>query len=424
MSRARTPPKIELLCVGTELLRGRLNTHQSHLSRRLQAEGLALNRESSLPDDVPTIALEVSATLRRADAVLLCGGLGPTFDDVTRQAVAAALRRKLLYKASLYAGIRRKFARHTARIPEENKRQAFVIQGAQVLPNPHGSAPGQILALPKGRLLALLPGPYSEMSPMFETHVLPRLKRLRAKRLRARSLSIHIAGLPESIIDERLAAISASNSDALELTILSSFGQVDYHATARAPSARQAGAAIAAVRRRVYDAVGEHIFGEGDETLESAVGARLKAGGLTLAVAESCTGGLLGQRLTLTPGSSDYFLGGVIAYSNALKTKLLRVPPKLLRRHGAVCAECALAMAKGARTSCGADIGVAITGIAGPAGATPGKPVGLVYAAIAAHARKPVVHELRLKGGREEIRSRAATAALHALLQFIVLSPP
>lgn len=408
--------------MGTELLRGQINTHQGHLAKRLQSVGLALGRESSLPDDVAVIADEISAALGRSDAALLCGGLGPTFDDLTREAVARALGRKLVFKPELYAEICRKFARHNVPIPEENKRQAYVVEGAEVLPNPNGSAPGQLLEVPRGKSLktiVMLPGPYSEMAPMFDAHVLGRLKRAYAPKLFARRLSVHLSGITESVADEKLAKLSAANGAALEFTILTSAGQIDYHATARASSEAAALAAIEDVRRRVYEAVGDHVFSEGEETLESVVGGRLKARGLTLAVAESCTGGLLGARLTNVPGSSEYFLGGVLAYSNALKQSLLGVPAAVLRDHGAVSAECAAAMAEGARKACKAKAALAVTGIAGPGGGTPEKPVGLVFLALAGLSKRPEIKELRLIGPREAVRARAAAAALQLLLKAL-----
>ena len=408
-------PRVELICVGTELLRGQVNTHQAHLSKRLQTAGLALWRESSLPDDVDAVADEVRLALERCRAVLLCGGLGPTFDDVTREAVAKAVGRGLDYDPKLYQTILAKFARFHSPVPEENKRQAFVIDGAEVLDNPNGSAPGQFLRLAGGRTLAMLPGPYSEMAPMFEEQVLPRLKKAHGRRLYAQRLTVHMSGLPESVADERLSKISAAHGASLEFTILTSAGQVDYHATARAATPQAALSAIKEVRRRVYAAVGDHIFGEGEDTIEAVCGARLRAAKKTLAVAESCTGGLLGGRLTSTAGSSDYFKGGVIAYSNELKTRLLGVPRALLARSGAVSAECAAAMAQGARKACRADVGAAITGIAGPGGGTRGKPVGLVYIALAGVSRAPQVEELRLIGPRDAVRARSAAAALHLL---------
>lgn len=413
------PAKVELLCVGTELLRGQINTHQGYIAQRLPAYGLTLSRESSLPDDVGMIAAELRLAAGRADAVIVCGGLGPTFDDLTREAAAKAFGRRLVFKPALWKAIALRFNRHKVRaIPEENKRQAFILSGAKALKNERGSAPGQLFKAGK-TTVALLPGPYSEMSPMLERDVLPALRRAHAKGLHAARLVVRTSGLPESVVDERLAPVTAEASDALEFTILSSGAQVSYHATALAKSAAAARARVDAIRARVYAAVGERVFGEGDATLESAVVARLREKKLTLAAAESCTGGLLGQRLTATAGSSDVFVGGVVAYANEVKIAQLGVPARLIEKDGAVSRACALAMAAGARERLKADVGVSITGIAGPGGGTKDKPVGLVYVAASGAWRQPEVRELRLLGGRDDVRARSASAALDLLLDFV-----
>lgn len=416
--------KVELLCVGTELLRGQINTHQGYIAQKLPAFGLTLARESSLPDDVDVIAAEMRLAVKRADAVIVCGGLGPTFDDLTREAAAKAFGRALEFKPALWKKIVERFNRYKVRaIPEENKRQAFVLAGARVLNNERGSAPGQLLSV-AGASVALLPGPYSEMSPMLERDVLPALRKAHARGVHSAKLVVRTSGLPESVVDERLAPVTAQAGPDLEFTILSSGAQVSYHATARAASAAAASARIAAIREKVYAAVGERVFGEGDATLESSVGERLRASKLTLAAAESCTGGLLGQRLTAAAGSSDFFLGGVIAYSNEVKRSMLGVPRRILDSHGAVSRECALAMAQGARARLKAGVGVAITGVAGPGGGTAQKPVGLVYVAAAGARARHEVRELRLIGGRDDIRARSASAALDLLLDFVGSSRP
>ena len=415
-------PAIELLCLGTELLSGRLNTHQSHLSLELRRAGLKVSRETSLPDDAAAIAREVRSALARCDALLVCGGLGPTFDDVTREGVSAALKKPLVYRPALYAAIKRRFLRRRLSVPEENRRQAFVIAGAEVMPNKRGSAPGQLIELPRlrrgaPRLIALMPGPYAELWPMFKGQVLPRLLRLRPKGAHAVHLLVHLSGIAEAAADESLAAARQEAPEA-EFTILASAGQIDFHATASESSRPRARRLLARLRRRVYAAVGDHIFGEGPETLESAAGAALRARGLTLAVAESCTGGMLGSRLTAAAGSSDYFKGGVVAYSNDLKRRLLGVRRGTLARFGAVSAECAREMAEGARRLAASDVGLAVTGIAGPGGGSQAKPVGLVYASMAGPGRRPgVERELRRSGGREVIRQRAAAAALDLLIK-------
>ncbi|MFI5350844.1 MAG: competence/damage-inducible protein A [Elusimicrobiota bacterium] len=402
-------PKAALVCVGSELLAGQLNTHQAWLSVRLNRAGFETVGEASVPDDAGLIAAALRLALSEADAVIVSGGLGPTFDDVTREAAAKALGRRLTFKPSLWSSILKRFARYKMKVPDENKRQALVIDGAEILDNPNGSAPGQRLRV-KGRTLILLPGPGAEMYPMFEA-ALPRLARDHARGVFSASYSVRLSGVPESVADEKLDPVRARWPDA-RFTILASGGEVAFHAVSSHGSPAAARAARARLRREILAAVGEFAHGEGDASLESALGLRLMKRGLTLAVAESCTGGLLGGRITSVPGSSDYFLGGAIAYSNTVKTRALAVPASLLAKHGAVSAECAAALARGARRKLGADIGLAITGVAGPGGGTKAKPVGLVFVAVSGPRRAETVKRLEINGPREAVRARAVAAAL------------
>ena len=402
-------PKAALVCVGSELLAGQVNTHQAWLSVRLNRAGFEMTGEASVPDDAALIAAALRLALAEADAVIVSGGLGPTFDDVTREAAAKALGRRLVFKPALWTEILKRFARYKMKVPDENKRQAMVLDGAEVLDNPNGSAPGQRLRT-KGRTLILLPGPATEMYPMFEA-ALPRLARDHSRGIFPASYSVRLSGVPESIADEKLDPVRARWPRA-RFTILASGGEVSFHAATAERSAAAARAARARLRREILAAVGEYAHGEADVTLEAALGARLRKRGLTLAVAESCTGGLLGGRLTSVPGSSAYFLGGVISYADSVKIRRLGVAPSLLAEHGAVSAECAAALARGARRALGADVGVSITGVAGPGGGTKTKPVGLVFVAVSGPRRAQAVKRLEINGPREAVRSRAVSAAL------------
>lgn len=421
------PAKVELICVGTELLEGQVNTHQAYIGRRLRAVGLELARASTLPDARDCLAAAVAEALGRSDALLLCGGLGPTFDDLTREAVGKALGRKLVYTPALFREIERQFARHRLPVPEENKRQAFVIEGARALSNGIGSAPGQLLSRERrGRppqTIALMPGPYAELAPMFERQILPRLKRVYAARVHAETVVLRLSGIVESMADEKLAFLTARPDDGLRFTILSGNGQVDFHITAFAATRAQSRRHLAAARLRALEAVGEHFFGQDDATLESSLGEVLLQRGWTLAVAESCTGGGVGHRLTHTPGSSRYFLGGVIAYDNALKTRLLGVSSRTLATHGAVSSQCAHEMAAGVRRATGARLGLSVTGVAGPGGGTAQKPVGLVFVGIAGPGDGDSREfELRLGNDRAAIRQRAVAAALTLAFRFSKMS--
>ncbi len=407
-----------MVCVGSELLSGQVNTHQAWLSVRLRRAGFDLTGEASVPDDPKAIRAALKHALSEADVVIACGGLGPTFDDITREAACAALDRSLTFDPRLWKVIRARFARYRMSVPEENKRQAMRISGAEILANTAGSAPGQLLRA-RGRTMILLPGPPSEMYPMFEA-VLPRLVRLHARRVHPASFSVRLSGVPESIADERLDAVRARWPEA-RFTILASGGEVSFHATVLSKSAASAGATRARLRADIMGAVGEFAHGEGDVTLEEALGKRLKERRRTLAVAESCTGGLLGSRVTSVAGSSSYFLGGIISYANAVKIRRLGVPARLLDRHGAVSAQCASAMARGVRRATGADIGVAVTGVAGPGGGTKKKPVGLVFLAVCGPQRAERTRRLEIHGPRATVRDRAVTAALR--LTFDALGP-
>ncbi len=413
-------PRAYLVCVGSELLAGQLNTHQAWLSVRLRRAGFDVVGESSVPDSIGMIQTALRRALNAADAVIVSGGLGPTFDDLTREAAAAALGRELRFAPTLWDAIRKRFARYHIAVPAENRRQAEVIQGATVFANAAGSAPGQRLEFRwKGRQrsLILLPGPYAEMSPIFE-RALPRLAARHARGVGVASFSLRLLGVPESVADEKLDAVRA-RFPAASFTILASGGEVSFHATMRARAISTAKAALKRLRRAALNAVGQWAYGEGDTTLESALGARLKKMNLTLGVAESCTGGLLGGRLTSVPGASAWFYGGVIAYDNSVKMKLLGVSARLLKKYGAVSPECAQAMAKGVRKAIGADIAISVTGIAGPEGGTKEKPIGLVYVAVDGPGRTLRVRRQDIHGPRETVRARAATAALGLLKEAL-----
>lgn len=413
-----------MLCIGSELLSGKLNTHIGWFSLRLREAGLPVTRTSTLPDTLSEVTLALSAALSRSDIVIASGGLGPTFDDLTREAAAQALGRRLRFKPRLFAEIKAKFRRAKVHMPEENRRQAYVLEGASPLPNPNGSAPGQLVEVPRqvGRqpkVLAMLPGPYNEMAPMFEAHVLPVLRRRYGGERARETLSLHFCGLTESAADEMLQPVLLRMPENVKFTILGGPGLVHLHATADAPTREKVHRLLGRVRRSMPPALMRHCFGVGEDTLESVAGRLLRRAGGRLAVAESCTGGLLSSRITDIPGSSDYFVGGLIAYSNALKTSGLGVSPATLKHHGAVSEACAREMAAGARERFGADYALAITGIAGPGGGSAQKPVGLVFVGLALPKGRPLVVKQLLYGDRHAIRERSVNAALNILRRVL-----
>ena len=398
----------ELISVGTELLLGQIvDTNAAYLAQELSRLGIHVYRKTSVGDNPRRIRDALREALRRAEVVILTGGLGPTQDDVTSQAVADALGRGLRLHRASAERIREIIRRRGLTPLESHLKQAMIPQGARALPNPVGTAPG-FLVTGGDRMVAALPGPPREMQATAAG--LWTCLRRRAGVGVIYSNVLKFAGVGESWLEARFADLVTSQTNPT-IAFLAKPGEVHVRLTAGAPDVRQARRLVAPVRREIIARTAEHFFGEDDETLESVVGKMLKEQGLTLAVAESCTGGLVGERITRVPGSSAYFLGGVICYSNEVKERLLGVPRSLLRRYGAVSAQAARAMAEGAASAIGSDFGIAVTGIAGPTGGTRAKPVGLVYTALAG-PEGIRVEEHRFGGTRADIRHRASQAAL------------
>jgi nicotinamide-nucleotide amidase len=403
----------EIIAVGSELLiGGRLDSNSLFLADRLGALGIDVRFKSVVGDTEQDIVAVLKTATSRADVVVLTGGLGPTSDDCTRQAVARAVGRPLRSRAEAFAGMSARLAAW-GRIPTAAQlKQTLIPTGADVLINPVGSAPGFALRW-NGSFIAALPGVPREAEAMFEAAVVPRLLDNGA-RIERRVL--HTFGLLESDIDQRLSDLVKAHRS-IQLGLLASPLGVTISLTARGVPARATpllNRMISSVKRRLQ----QHIYAEGDETMEEVVGRQLTAHGLMLSVAESCTGGLIGHRLTQVPGSSAYFDRGVISYSNQAKQEVLRVPLSLLRRYGAVSAQVAAAMAKGVRLNSHTDIGLSVTGIAGPDGGTEHKPVGLVYIGLNAKSarrstQRTITGEFRFYGDRHTIKLRSSQAALN-----------
>jgi nicotinamide-nucleotide amidase len=422
-NRKAETARVEILCVGTELLSGRADGDGPYIAKKLRAAGLVVGKASQVPDDDAEISRALGEALSRSEAAVVCGGLGPTFDDVTREGAARALKRGLQFRPELFREIERKLRRHGAAIPASNRRQAYLIEGATPLPNTHGSAPGQRVIVGRGKgekTVYLLPGPPREMSLIFDRQVLPDLKRRLARGRHVEGFSLHLSGVAESEAEELLQPIVSQKSPGLDFTMLASDGEVEFHALIEGPNPSKNRALKSHLLRRTKALVGPHIFGAGEDSLENAVGRRLLRRGFTLAVAESCTAGMLASRITRVPGSSRYFLGGYLVYSNDLKRRLLGVKSGTLRGRGAVSAECAAEMARLARRRCRSSLGLSITGIAGPGGGTPGKPVGTVFFGLSGpHDSRTEVFERWFSGDRETVRRRACAFALHQLLRAL-----
>ncbi|MDW8107046.1 MAG: competence/damage-inducible protein A [Armatimonadota bacterium] len=407
---------VELVSIGTELLLGQIvDTNAAWLSARLAEIGVSLYRRTTVGDNLERIVSALREALSRADGVIAIGGLGPTDDDLTREAIATVLGEPLVLDEAEATRIKAFFAARGREATERQLRQALRPASAQPIPNPYGTAPG-LYAEWQGKLIFALPGPPNEFQPMATEQVLPRLAARTGGRV-IRSRVLRLCGIGESDAEAQLHDLVSSENPTL--APLAKLGEVHFRITARADSPEAAEQMISTMERAVRERLGAYIYGTDETTFEQAVVHKLIEVGQSLAVAESCTGGLLGHRITSVPGSSEVFIGGVICYSNALKQALLGVPEEVLATHGAVSEPTARAMAEGVRQRLGSYWGIGITGIAGPGGGTPTKPVGLVYVGISDPTATVVRHQV-FPGDRETIKYRATQYALWLLYKGVM----
>ena len=408
----------EIIAIGSELLSSsRTDTNSLWLTDQLNRIGIDVKLKTIVGDDDGRLEEVVKDAVKRSRVVITTGGLGPTEDDITRKVVARALGKRLSLDEKVLEEIRERFRSFgIANMPERNSRQAMVIAGAEVLANPNGSAPGLYLEH-EGCAVALMPGPPREMKPMFESHVRARLEKL-AGDTRFATRVLRVSGLGESAVDEKIAPIYMKYENP-QTTILFNSSEIEIHLKAHGRTEADAEALIDDLSLKIEKELGNAAFSFRGETMEEVVGRRLAMTEFTLAVAESCTGGLIAQRLTSVPGSSKYFIEGVVTYSNESKTRLLGVDKKLIKEFGAVSQQVARDMARGVRHRAKADFGLAVTGVAGPGGGTEEKPVGLVYIALAddAHTEHK---KLTIPGDRELVRWRASQAALDMLRRRLI----
>ena len=406
----------EIIAVGSELLTPeRVDTNSLYLTDQLNAVGIEVRRKLVVGDDCVLLAAAVRQALGQVGIVILTGGLGPTLDDVTREAVAEALGRNLVFRQDLLDGLTERFARLNRKMADNNRRQTFLIEGAEPLPNPRGTAPGQWLDV-DGRIVMLLPGPPHELKAMFANECRPRLTaRLPAQVIRTRFFRVACMG--ESDLDQLIAPVYKNYTNPAT-TILAGAGDIQIHLRARGATEQEAEDLLNVVGPAIEQLLGERIYSRNGAALEAVVGELLRARRETLSVAESCTGGLLGERITSVAGSSDYFLGGFLVYADRMKTELLGVDPELLVKRTSVSEEAARAMAAGARSRTGSTHAISITGEAGPESAS-GAPVGTVVIGWAGPDTEPVAERFMLFGGREGIRARAAQWALDYLRRRI-----
>lgn len=407
----------EIIAVGSELLTPfRVDTNSLWLTDRLNALGIAVEMKSVVGDDEARLEQVLRESLKRSDIVITTGGLGPTEDDVTRKAAARALGRALILDDAVLARIRERFARRGIPMPAINERQALVLDGAVVLENKYGTAPG-LFVEDKGKRLFLLPGPPSEMKVVFEDGVAPLLAGLSGG-LKIHRRVVKISGMTESAVDQAVAPIYR-RYDNPQTTILATGDGIELHLMARADTDEEADRLLVEVIDQIEEKLGAHVYSTRGESLEEVVGRLLLIKRYTLAVAESCTGGLIAKRLTDVPGSSQYFLGGVVAYSDQAKRELLGVPSELITTHGAISRPVTEAMATGVKQRLGSTLGIAVTGVAGPTGGTPETPVGLLIIGLAddVHVESRAI---TLTGDRERIRELGALLTLSLLRQRLL----
>lgn len=411
-------PCVEILAVGTELLLGQLaDTNSSFIARSLAESGIDVYGMHAVGDNRERIAAAMRAALDRADGLVTSGGLGPTVDDLTKEAVCDALGLDTeLHESSLH-DIEETFQKLGRVMRENNRKQALIPRGARVLANVEGTAPGFVAFGADGKFIASMPGVPREMKPMLQTELIPFLRERFGLQQAVHTRVLHTVNIAESEIDHRIDDLFRTLANP-KIAVLAHGRLCDVKIMAKAATQQDARALIAPVEAQILERLSGHVYGVDGQTLAGAIHALLQQTARTIGVAESCTGGSIAAELTSVPGSSKSFMGGVVAYDNRVKTEMLGVRQSTLDRTGAVSEETALEMAEGVRLRLHADIGIATTGIAGPSGGTPDKPVGLVWLAIA-HANESRATQVHLPGDRAAVQQRATVSALALLWRFL-----
>jgi nicotinamide-nucleotide amidase len=402
----------EIVTIGTEILLGHLvDTNSVHIARVLADHGVDVYAKHSVGDNADRLAAMLDDVLARADGVVATGGLGPTVDDLTKDAVARAVGKRLVLHEPSLRAIEERFKVFARPMTDNNRRQAYLPEGCVVLDNPHGTAPGFVALRDDGKFVACMPGVPREMKPMLAEQLVPWLVERFALRDAIYTKTLHTVGIGESTLDSRVDDLFRTLENP-KIAMLAHGGRVDVKIMAKADSAERAQAMIEPVAAELRKRIGNGYFGDDDTTLAGAIVERLAERGLTLATAESCTGGAIADAIVEVAGASAAFRGTIVAYANEVKVDLLNVPERTLESAGAVSEETAVAMARGARERLGADVAIATTGVAGPAGGTQEKPVGLVWFALSFGAGEIETRRLTFPGNRADIRERATVAAL------------
>jgi nicotinamide-nucleotide amidase len=401
-------PDAEIIAVGSELLTPqRVDTNSLYLTDQLNALGVEVVRKTVVGDERERLTDSILGAIARSQIIVLTGGLGPTEDDLTRDAVASALGRSLVFHQDICDRIEARLRYFGRKMAEINRRQAYAVENAEILPNDRGTAPGQWITH-DGVVLMLLPGPPMELQPMFEGYCLPKLQKVLPPQV-IRTRWLRTVGMSESELDQLISPVYKSYTD-LATTILAVSGEIHVHLRARCSTAEEAEALVAKASSEIEPLIGDRIYSCNGDSLEKVIGDLLRARHASLSVAESATGGLLGGRITAVPSASDYFRGGFVTYSDQMKTQLLGVPADLLAEHTAVSEPVAKAMAEGARQRTGSDYALSITGYAGP----DGEKVGLVFLGLAS-PNGSEVRRIQWPADRERVRSFSTNIALDML---------
>lgn len=408
----------EIIAVGSELLTpSKLDTNSLFLTQRLNELGVEVQQKSIIGDESKLLRDGIAAALQRARILVITGGLGPTEDDLTREALAGALGRSLQYQGEIFDGIVARFQRMGRRVSENNRKQAEVLEGAVVLENPHGTAPGQWVEH-AGGVAILLPGPPRELEPMFLNHCMPRLQAMLPP-MEIRTLFWRITGMGESQVDALVAPVYKQYQNPVT-TILSSLGDIQLHLRARASTGAEAQAMLDEVAARMEPLLGKFLYSKSGQLLEEVIFGELRGRCETVSVAESVTGGMIGARLSDLPGSSQIFLGSLVTYAEELKAGMLEVPREILAEFGAVSAETAKIMAENVRRITGSSWGLATTGYAGPGGGTEENPVGTVFLAVTSPSSGTEVRRLSLLGDRQRVRQLSTQYGLDLLRRAVI----
>ncbi len=408
--------KAEIIAVGTELLLGQIaNTNAQYISKKLAEIGVDVLFHTVVGDNGERLKSVVEAAQKRSQIIIFSGGLGPTKDDLTKETIATCIGKSLAIDPFAMDRIEKYFIQRGIPMTENNRRQAMVIEGSTVLPNDHGMAPGMAIEV-DGIHYMLLPGPPRELNPMFDTYAIPYFQVLFADQQVVHSKVLRFFGIGESALEEILMDLIDQQTNPT-IAPLASEGEVTIRLTAKTNSIESANQLIQDVETEINQRVGRYLYGYNQDSLEVVASYLLKENKRTLALAESCTGGLVSRMFTALPGSSEVFIGGVVSYAAQAKQSLLDVPTALIEEHGTVSSQVAEWMASRVRERLGADIGVSITGVAGPA-STENKPVGLVYLGLSTSLRTYSI-ELRLSGTRDGIQTRAAKNSLFMLIQHL-----